>query len=201
MLSIQTISATMTASTDICDHVLIALRRIIRAIDLHSRRLVQDYGLTGPQLVVLKELSRLEQISLGDLAKAVSLSDATVTGILSRLKSRGLVQTRRGDSDRRRLLITATPAAADLLRAAPPLLQERFVAQFQKLRDWEKTLVLASLQRIVAMMEADRLEALPFLASGPLATPTQQAAEPPSAPPSYLHAHSQSTAHSPDSSD
>ena len=40
----------------ITNEVMSALRRIIRAIDLHSRALVQRFGLTGPQLTVLKEL-------------------------------------------------------------------------------------------------------------------------------------------------
>ncbi|HSL18147.1 MAG TPA: MarR family transcriptional regulator, partial [Methylomirabilota bacterium] len=60
--------------------VLAALRRIIRAIDLHSRSLVQRYGLTGPQLVVLKELIDRPPQSVSALAGAVNLSQATVTG-------------------------------------------------------------------------------------------------------------------------
>ena len=42
------------------DQIVVAIRQIIRAVDLHSRRLVQAHGLTGPQLAVLQEVSRLE---------------------------------------------------------------------------------------------------------------------------------------------
>ncbi|WP_218188142.1 hypothetical protein [Desulfosarcina cetonica] len=41
--------------TDISDDVLIALRRLIRAIDLHSRYLSKHFGLTGPQLIILRD--------------------------------------------------------------------------------------------------------------------------------------------------
>ena len=36
------------------DEVLIALRQIIRAIDMHSKRLIKEAGLTSPQLLLLK---------------------------------------------------------------------------------------------------------------------------------------------------
>ena len=42
---------------EIKDEVVVALRRIARAIDLHSRHLAQEFGLTGPQAVLLKELT------------------------------------------------------------------------------------------------------------------------------------------------
>jgi hypothetical protein len=42
------------SSTDefFCEQILISLRRIIRAVDLHSRLLLQQHGLTGPQLAI-----------------------------------------------------------------------------------------------------------------------------------------------------
>ncbi|MCA8977752.1 MAG: hypothetical protein KDC98_23710, partial [Planctomycetes bacterium] len=38
------------SSLDLEDLIVAAVRRLMRAIDLHSRRLVADFGLTGPQL-------------------------------------------------------------------------------------------------------------------------------------------------------
>ena len=40
------------------DEVLIALRQIIRAIDMHSKRLIKEAGLTSPQLLLLKGIER-----------------------------------------------------------------------------------------------------------------------------------------------
>ena len=40
------------------ERVLRALRRIVRAIDLQSRRLEQEVGLTGPQLICLRVLDQ-----------------------------------------------------------------------------------------------------------------------------------------------
>ena len=39
------------------DEVLVALRQIIRAIDMHSKRLIKEAGLTSPQLLLLKGIN------------------------------------------------------------------------------------------------------------------------------------------------
>jgi len=156
----------VASSMEVCDGVLVCLKRITRAIDLHSRRLVERYGLTVPQLIVLKELTSHGEMPVGRLAAAVSLSQATVTGILHRLKLRQLVATNRDQTDKRRVLVHATQLGADTLRDAPSLLQERFVSEFRQLQEWEQTLILSSLQRVVTMMEAERIEVAPVLGSG-----------------------------------
>lgn len=148
--------------------VLAALRRIIRAIDLHSRNLVQRYGLTGPQLVVLKELIDRSPQPVSALAGAVNLSQATVTGILDRLERKEMVTRTRDRRDKRKVLVSPTAGAAVVLADAPPLLQEHFTAALARLPDWEQTQILSSLQRIVALMEAGDVDAGPILTTGPL---------------------------------
>ena len=149
--------------------VVMALRRIIRAIDLHSHALVARCGLTGPQLMVLKELVETPPRSVGDVARGVHLSQATVTGILDRLEERGAVSRTRSRDDRRRVEVTATDRGRELVAAAPPLLQEHFVRRFGQLPGWEQTQVLSSLQRLVALMEAGDLDVSPILATEPVA--------------------------------
>ncbi len=163
---------------DPADHttklVMAALRRIIRAIDLHSCDLVSRFGLTGPQLVVLKELVDTSPRSVSALAAAVNLSQATVTGILDRLERKSMVKRVRDSKDRRRVLVSPTSVAQEVLAGAPPLLQEHFTEKFGALPDWQQTQVLSSLQRIVTLMEATDVEAGPILTTGPLdATPEE----------------------------
>jgi len=148
--------------------VMSALRRIIRAIDLHSRALVQRYGLTGPQLVVLKELMDHSPQPVNGLAAAVNLSQATVTGILDRLERKSMITRIRDVKDKRRVMVSPTTAAEQVLADAPPMLQEHFTDSFANLPDWEQTQILSSLQRIVALMEAGHVEAGPILTTGPL---------------------------------
>lgn len=159
-----------TDSLGVEDQIVAATRRIIRAVDLHSRRLVESCGLTGPQLAVLREVGRREEVSPTALARAVHLSGATVTGIVTRLQRRGLVQRGRDTMDRRVVLVTLTPAGHEVLRGVPSQLQDRFRRELTVLEDWEQTLMLGTLQRIAAMMDADELDAAPHLEVTPSLT-------------------------------
>jgi len=161
----------MAVHSESVDQILTALRRVIRAIDLHSRRLVESHGLTGPQALLLKAVGN-EPLSAGALAERVSLSQGTVTDILNRLEQRGLVTRVRSDTDRRRVMVALSAAGRDCLASSPPLLQDRFASRFEELEPWEQTQLLASLQRIAAMMDAGDIDAAPVLSSGSVrATP------------------------------
>ncbi|PID74163.1 MAG: transcriptional regulator [Desulfobacterales bacterium] len=169
---VETASASYTSPEippdTIVDQVLIAIRRMTQAIDLHSRCLTKKCGLTTPQLIVLKEISRRSETSVSQLAKAISLSQSTVTGILTRLENRGLVIRRRSTADKRRVLVRISDGCARFLQSAPPPLQEQFFHSFQTLEDWEQMMILSALQRIVSLMDADNLKVAPILTTGPI---------------------------------
>lgn len=150
------------------EEVLICLRKIIQKIDIQSKYLVKTVGLTGPQLTILQEVAKKEEAPVGEIARAISLSQATVTGIIERLEKRGLVSRNRSDIDRRKVLVKATAEARALLHKAPPLLQESFVEAFGLLEGWEQSMILSSLQRLVSMMGAGKIIAAPILTTEPI---------------------------------
>ncbi len=158
------------------NQIVAAIRRIMRAVDLHSRRLAEEHGLTGPQLATLQAAANLGESSTGVLARAVHLSGPTVTGILDRLTKRGLVDRTRNGQDRRSVTVCLTSDGEEVLSAAPSLLQDRFRQELVSLEEWEQTTILATLQRIAAMMDAESLDASPLLVPGPLDAATQGAA-------------------------
>jgi DNA-binding MarR family transcriptional regulator len=153
--------------------VLNTLRQIIRAMDIRSRHLAKTVGLTVPQLVVLRAIDEQGQLPIGRIAEGVSLSQATVTNIVDRLAQRGLVVRERGDVDRRKVWLTVTSAGEELLAKSPDILDKEFVDAFEELQPWEQSQILASFQRVAAMMRAQNLsssllivsEALPNSAS------------------------------------
>lgn len=145
------------------DQIVAAVRRIMRAVDLHSRRLSEEFGLTGPQLATMRECQRLGLVTPSALAKAVHLSNATMSGILTRLEKRGLVERARSRDDRRSFHVRLTPAGRAILERSPSLLQDRFRRELEKIEEWEQHMALAMLQRIASMMDADDLEAAPHL--------------------------------------
>lgn len=164
--------------------IVVALRRIIRAVDLHSKRLVEAHGLTGPQLATLRVIERRGPISPAGIAARVHLSRGTVTGILARLEARGLVERRPDPADRRSVRMSLTSGGSELLARAPSLLQEEFRHELSKLEEWEQLSILATLQRIASMMDAADLDASPHLVTddpvgGPAALPESTHGAPP----------------------
>lgn len=137
------------------DEIWSAVRRVVRAIDLHSKQLRRDHKVTGPQLVTLRKIAQKGPVSVTALAKEVNLSQSTVTGILLRLEQQGLVKRERNDGDRRAVVSTITVQGAAVINDTPTLLEDRFRRQLSNMKDWEQTQMLAMLQRIAAMMEND----------------------------------------------
>jgi len=150
------------------DQVLVALRRIIRATDLHSKRLSKSSGLTSPHLMVLQTLRENSDLTVGEVAKRISLSQATVTTIVDRLERGGYVYRERSTTDKRKVHVYLTDKAFTTLVDAPKPLQEDFVQQFQDLHDWEQTMILSSLERVAYMMDAQHIDAAPVLDIGAL---------------------------------
>lgn len=146
--------------------VLIALRRVIRATDLHSKHLAKTTGLTAPQILLLQAIRDKGEVTIGELASEVSLSQATVTSILDRLEKRAFVYRERSQADKRKVHAYLTEQAVETLKEAPTPLQEQFTRQFSDLHEWEQTMLISSLQRIAQMMDAQHIDAAPVLHIG-----------------------------------
>jgi DNA-binding MarR family transcriptional regulator len=149
--------------------VLLSLRQIIHAMNLRSRQLAKSVGLTVPQLIVLREIGEIrEGAPIGQIAKRISLSQATVTTIVDRLEQRDAVRRQRAESDRRKVYVQITESGRALLDKSPPILQEQFIDAFDQIEPWEQTLILSTLQRVAAMMDAQAIPVPPILAVEPL---------------------------------
>lgn len=148
------------------DEVLVALRRVIRATDIYSKQLAKTTGLTAPQMLLLQTISKADEMTIGELAKEMNLSQATVTTIMDRLEKRQLVFRQRSTIDKRKVHAHLTPDATKILQQAPIPLQENFSTHFNALEEWEQTMIISSLQRVAKMMDAEHIDASPFLDVG-----------------------------------
>lgn len=148
------------------EEVLVSLRRIIRATDMHSKKLLRASGLTAPQLMILQCLQERSVTSPGQIAKDVGLTQATVTTILDRLEKRMLITRHRSEQDKRRVFVELTPSGHKTVLQAPTPLQDSFVEKFDRLEEWEQTYITSALQRVASMMNADHIDASPLLDIG-----------------------------------
>lgn len=150
-------------------NILQALRRIIRAVDIHSRQLKQKYNITTPQLVCLLTIVEQKSVTVATLAKEIHLSPSTVVGILDRLEEKGLVERNRDQVDRRVVRVTPTKSGKVFAKDAPSPLQDRLGNSLSQLSHLEQATISLSLQRIVQLMEAEEIDAAPILQTGGIA--------------------------------
>ena len=138
---------------DLSEGILITLRQINRAMSIYSKSLDKHYGLTSPQLLILHELFQSDQIAIGEIARKISLSQATLTDIIDRLIIKGLVTRTKNSLDRRQVLIKISPNGKNIINKKPSLLQKDFLAKFNQLQKWEQHLLLSSVEKIASMMQ------------------------------------------------
>jgi DNA-binding MarR family transcriptional regulator len=131
----------------------LALRRLQRASEIHAKRLGRHSGLTPIQLLILHSIKAMGESTLGDLAKQVSVSQATLSTIIDRLENRELLQRIRSKSDKRKVHLALSDKGAAVIQAEPALLPSAFLDRFGKLADWEQLMLLASLQRVAGLLE------------------------------------------------
>lgn len=148
------------------EEVLVAIRQIIRAIDLHSKKLSKSAGLTGPQLILMRAIRELGEVTIRELSKHTNMSQATATTILDRLERNGYAQRVRSCTDKRKVHAHLTESGNNILDQAPAPLQESFVKRFQTLEEWEQSLLLSSVQRLSSMMNAENFDVAPLLELG-----------------------------------
>ncbi|MFQ6675386.1 MAG: MarR family winged helix-turn-helix transcriptional regulator [Fidelibacterota bacterium] len=140
-----------------------SLRQIIRAIDVHSRKLKAEHKITGPQLLCLLAIVEKGPLISAQIAEQVHLSPSTIVGILDRLEAKGLVRRSRDERDRRLIHISATERGRRLAREAPSPLQEDLAAALKRLPESEQSSLSLSLMRIVDLMKVGDIKAAPIL--------------------------------------
>ena len=148
------------------DELLIALRRITRAIDLYSNRLQKDTRLTISQLLVMDAIVKIDKPTPSAIAKSILLSQATVTNLIDRLEKNGLVQRKRLGTDKRTINVVLTELGETKYEEAPELLQSGLLREYRKLESWEQHLLVSAVGRVASMMDAEEIDASPILAIG-----------------------------------
>jgi DNA-binding MarR family transcriptional regulator len=144
--------------------ILQSLRRLMRAADIFSRRLVKAHRITGPQLMCLhKLLDETEGLTVSELSKRMFLSASTVVGILDRLEVQGLVTRVRSAADRRKVLIHVTQSGRDLVVDAPSPLQQALQTGLEALPTSQQRAIAENLKQLVQMLELQDLDAAPML--------------------------------------
>ncbi len=108
-------SRTRYPQLDLDAQLCFPLYAATRAVTRTYAGLLEEFGLTYPQYLSLLALWDADRpLSVGELGVRLRLDSGTLTPLLKRLETAGLVVRRRDDADERRVLVEVTDEGWDL---------------------------------------------------------------------------------------
>ncbi|MBP1849414.1 MarR family winged helix-turn-helix transcriptional regulator [Rhizobium halophytocola] len=128
------------------------MRKILRTTELNGKQVMSTTGLTPSQLIFMHILDEEREQTAGHVAARMGITQATATVLLQKLEALGMISRRKGEHDRRQVWLSLTKAGQDALAIAPDGVHARFHEQFRNLEDWEQAMLIASLERVAAML-------------------------------------------------
>ena len=126
----------------LCFPIYALSRLIIR----EYKPLLDDLNLTYPQYLVLLLLWETDGLAVNDIAEKLVLNTNTVTPLLKRMETQGLVIRHRSDEDERRVIVTLTPQGL-ALRDKAATVPERLVSSLAS-----KTMSVDDLKHMVGQI-------------------------------------------------
>ncbi len=145
--------------------ILIKIRKIVRSVDIESKKIQKEYGVSIPQVLCLNFLHGSPNYlsTQGVIRKFLNLNSSTVSGIINRLEKKGLLARLPKTGDKRVVNIALTSAGDKLLSTIPALLHEQLSERLQKLDDAELKKVEHSLDTLVTLLDIQQIEASPLI--------------------------------------
>lgn len=145
--------------------IIIDMRKIVRSINLESKRIQKDFGISIPQLLCLTFLSKEDsyQSTHKQLTEYLNLNSSTVTGIVNRLEKKGLIARLPKQGDKRVTYIALTSAGYKIVAETPNLLQEKLSQNLARLSSEQITQIRTSLSLMVDVLEIKDVDASPLL--------------------------------------
>ncbi|MEJ8570217.1 MarR family transcriptional regulator [Microbaculum marinum] len=137
--------------------VMKSIRRIVRAIDMRSKKVSRETGLTIPQIVILQAIRDLGEVTTVALSRHADLSAATTVTVLDKLEARGLVTRRRSAVDRRIVHTALTEKGAQVLSDAPPLFNKAFRKGFAELSAAEQETIVAAFEAVADLIDPEQV--------------------------------------------
>jgi DNA-binding MarR family transcriptional regulator len=141
------------------------IRKIVRSINLESKRILRDFGVSIPQLLSLVYLSKQNeyQASHKQLTEYLNLNSSTVTGIINRLEKKGFIARLPKKGDKRVTFVVLTSMGSKIVKTTPDLLQEKLASNLKKMKEEDVSNIRASLQMLTDILEIRDVDASPLL--------------------------------------
>ena len=150
---------------DIYIDILTDIRKILRSINLESKRIQKDFGISIPQLLCLSYLKSCEgyQLTHKELTKYLNLNSSTVTGIINRLEKKGFVARLPKKNDKRITNIALTSLGYQVLEDSPDLLHDKLSKELSNYPQEKVAAIKESMTLLIAALGIADMEASPVI--------------------------------------
>lgn len=139
-----------TAPYDFSTQVGHLLRRAYQRHTMVFQQYIPDSQLTAAQFVVLCALKDHGGSSIADIVKATVIDQATVRGVIERLRARDLVAVEHDPTDRRKVVVQLTAEGAKMVQQMVPFGHTITEKTFGDLNPAERVALLYLLTKMCA---------------------------------------------------
>lgn len=145
--------------------ILIKLRKIVRSVNLESKRVEKQFGVSIPQLLCLQFLADQNEYRANakQLKEFLNLNASTVSGIISRLEKKGFVAKLPKLNDKRITWISLTVKGMEILKNAPITFQQKLSEKLQELPPEKIKTIIEGIDLLTKLMEVEEMEAIPIV--------------------------------------
>jgi DNA-binding MarR family transcriptional regulator len=136
-------ASTTPSALSLEQQICYAMHTTVRAFDAVYRELLAEHGLSYPQYIALMTVGEHGPLTVGQLGELMHLDSGTLSPLLKRMESAGLVGRTRDPEDERRVLVSVTAGARERLGAlgdVPHQIAVRSGLSRQQLHDLHRTL-------------------------------------------------------------
>ena len=137
-------------SYDFSEQVGHLLRRAYQRHTALFQQIIPDTQLTAVQFVVLCAVRDSGACSLSHIVKRTAIDQATIRGVIDRLKARKLVSVRHDEMDRRKVLVSLTEAGQSLVESMVPFAFDITEKTFDGFNPAERMALLYLLNKMCA---------------------------------------------------
>ena len=139
---------------DFRDQIGHLLRRAYQRHVVIFQEAIPDADLTAAQFVTLCSVKAQESCSLNDIVKATAIDQATIRGVVDRLKARALIDVSADPTDGRKVVVSATAAGLALIDRTVPFAKQVTARTYGSLNAAEQVALKFLLQKMIAVEPA-----------------------------------------------
>lgn len=139
----------------------------MRSVNLESKRVDKELGVSIPQLLCLQFLAEQDEFraNASKLKGFLNLNASTITGIISRLEKKNLVMKLPKSLDKRITLISLTTEGKELIQNAPITFQQKLSEKLQALSPEKLKTIIDGIDLLTELMEVDEIDDSPIITS------------------------------------